>query len=110
MQGSSRMDTLGCGYNASWSLPGGKETEEDVETYIRLQQECVSGTVVRQDRIGIVTTAGMTNPVPRIEDTTDGTPDGHVHCLLHLHNREPAIVGGVSVSVHWPDSPHPVRG
>ena len=77
MQGSSRMDTLGCGYNASWSLPGGKETEEDVETY-RWLMRC--------------------SPLC---DTTDGTLDGLVHCLLHLHGGEPAIVGGVSVSVHW---------
>ena len=51
-------------------------------------------------------------------DATDGTPDGLVHYQLHLHDGEPTIVGGVSVyedddlsvSVHWPDTPHLVRG
>ena len=70
------------------------ETEEDVETYRRLMW-CTL-----------------------LFDTTDGTLDGLVHCQLHLHDGEPAIVGGetvhedddLSVSVHWPDTPHLVRG
>ena len=103
------------------------------DTYRRLMQECVSRIVVHPDHIDIVTTAGVTIPVPRLEgnhhsrrlmrctllcDTTDGTLDGLVHYQLHLHDGEPAIVGGesvyeddgLSVSVHWPDSHHLVRG
>lgn len=49
------------------------ETEEDVETCCRLMW-CAP-----------------------LRDTTDGTLDGLVHCQLHLHGREPAIVGGESV-------------
>ena len=103
------------------------------DTYRRLLQECVSRITVHPDRIDIVTTAGVTIPIPRLEgnhhsrrlmkctllcDTTDGTLDGLVHYQLHLHDGEPAIVGGetvyedddLSVSVHWPDTPHLVRG
>ena len=96
------------------------------ETYSRLMQECISKITVHADRIDIVTTTGVTIPVPRLEgkhhskrlmgcslicDTTDGTLEGLIHYQLHLYDKEPEIVGGesvyqdenMSVSVHYPE-------
>ena len=87
------------------------ETEEDVETY-RPALDAI------KDAIG-----DRQAELARLEgelsaDATDGTLDGLVHCQLRLHDGEPANVGGktvcedddLSVSVHWPDTPHLVRG
>lgn len=100
------------------------------DTYMRLMQECISNIAVHADHIDIITTAGVTIPVPRLEgkhhsrrlmrctlicDTTDGTLDGLIHYQLHLYDREVAIVGGekvidsenMSVSIHWPENGNP---
>lgn len=97
------------------------------DTYSRLMHECISKITVHADRIDIETRTGVVIPVPRLEgkhhskrlmrcnlvcDTTDGTLEGLVHYQLHLHDKEPEIVGGesvyqddtMSVSVHWPET------
>ena len=87
------------------------ETEGDVETY-RPVLDAIKAAI-----------GGRQAELARLEgelsaDATDGTLDVLVHCQLHLHDGEPAIVGGetvyedddLSVSVHWPDTPRLVRG
>ena len=86
-------------------------TEEDVETY-RPVLDAIKATIRdRQAELAMLERELSA-------DATDGTLDGLVHYQLHLYDGEPAIVGGetvheddgLSVSVHWPDTPHLVRG
>ena len=87
------------------------ETEEDVETHRSVPDAIKTAMGDRQAELA------------RLEgelsaDATDGRLDGLAHCQLRLHGGEPAIVGwetvheddDLSVSVHWPDTPCPVRG
>ena len=85
MQGSSRMDTLGCGYNASWSLPGGKETEEDVETFRPAPDAIKATTGDRQAEL-----ARLEGERPR--------------------GRWPQRVGALACRCTGLTAPHPVRG
>jgi hypothetical protein len=104
------------------SIMEGRLLPED--TYLRLMQECIDKITVHADHIDIITRAGVTIPVPRLEgkhhakrlmrctlicDTTDGTLDGLCHYQLHYYDKEPVIVGGenvyededMSISIHW---------
>ena len=87
------------------------ETEEDVETYrpvLDAIKAAIRDRQAEQARLDWELSA----------DATDGRLDGLAHCQLRLHGGEPAIVGwetvheddDLSVSVHWPDTPHLVRG